>query len=159
MKWEDNVRSRFFYRGREHQLAQHKSALAHAGDLEGKSVLDVGCGYGDLLWLLPPCHYRGIDTNKLAIEEARRLWPDHDFAVTKRVRRSDVVLAIATLQCCADKRGALLRWISAARERLVVVTCTWDRLPPEDQGEEWWEGIDREAYPSDDDFVTYVVLP
>lgn len=161
MQWEDNVRGRFYYRCREHQRAQLTTAIGHAGDLKGKSVLDVGCGYGDLLRYLPDCRYYGIDTNADAVEEAQRLHPTEEFAVTDMVRPADVVIAVATLQMCDDKRSALLSWVSAARERLVVVTCLPEKLPVEIQGEPWWEGIERECFPDPggDDFQTYVVLP
>lgn len=155
--WELNAQTRFYYRDRNHQYAQLWAAVEAAGPLEGKRVLDVGCGYGDLLGLLPPCSYLGIDVNPLAVEQARRLWPDHTFRVSDRPRRSDVVIAVATLQACDDRAGALRSWIRAARETLVVVTCVPGKLPADEQGEAWWEGIEREVVESGDDFLTYVV--
>lgn len=157
MRWEDNAKARFYYRSRDHQHAQLTAAIKHAGPLEGKSVLDVGCGYGDLLRLLPQCDYYGIDTNKHAIKEARRLHPEREFRVTARVRPADVVIAVATLQMVKNPRYSLLKWLSAARERLVVVTCTWEKLTEAVQDEPWWAGIPRETFLFDDDFYTSVV--
>ncbi len=158
VKWDDSSEARLFYRDRPHQAASFSAALDHAGDLEGKSVLDVGCGYGDLIPLLPgTVRYRGIDTDEQVIEEARRLHPDHEFEVTDRVRKADVVFSIGTLQCCPDPRLSLLSWISAARERLVVVTCAPWKLPGAQQEEKHWEGIAYEVFPSDDDFQTFTV--
>ena len=74
MQWGDNAHARFFYRDREHQAAQLQAAVTHAGLLDGKLVVDIGCGYGDLLGLLPPCAYIGVDPDRYAIEQARRLW-------------------------------------------------------------------------------------
>jgi len=159
MQWGDNAHARFFYRDREHQAAQLQAAVDHAGSLEGKKVVDVGCGYGDLLGLLPSCAYVGIDPDEQAVEQARKLWPDHDFRVTEVVPKGDVLIAVASLQCVPDKHKALRSWIRKARERLVVVTCRWEHLPESDQDESEWEGIEREVVLSDrDDFYTSVVL-
>ncbi len=156
MRWEDSSRARLFYRDREHQAAQLTAAITHAGPLEGKSVLDVGCGYGDLIPYLPPCDYYGIDIDELVLEEARRRWPDHEFAVTDEPRESDVVIAVAALQHSLSPRKTLESWKSAARERLVVVTCTWEHLA--DNWDDCLEGLVYEEFLSDDDFRTLVVL-
>lgn len=43
------------------------------------SVLDVGCGFGDLVPHLPECRYLGLDVIEEAVQEARRRHPSHDF--------------------------------------------------------------------------------
>ncbi len=45
----------------------------------GESLLDVGCGFGDLVSHLPECHYMGLDVIEEAVQEARRRHPEHDF--------------------------------------------------------------------------------
>ena len=161
MQWGDSAYARFFYRSREHQYAQFTHVLAHAGDLTGKSVLDAGCGYGDILGMLPPCEYLGIDVNDDAIAQARRLWPEHRFEATDTPAPCDVVLAVGTLHVCEDPREALLSWIAAARERVVVATSVTAKLREEVQPLEasWWEGIEREVFPPKDDFVVSVIRP
>ena len=60
-------------------------ALAEIGDLEGRSVLDVGCGFGDLYGFLSgrDIHfdYTGVDVSPEFIEIARRAYPDAKFFV------------------------------------------------------------------------------
>ena len=157
MQWGDNAKARFFYRDREHQCAQLQAAIDHAGPLGGKMVVDIGCGYGDLLGLLPPCAYVGVDPDRYAVAQAQLLWPDHEFHATEAVPKGDVLIAVASLQCIPDKKKALRSWMRKARERVVVVTCRWEHLPESDQDELEWEGIVRDVYVSDDDFVTSVV--
>ncbi|MGA9141537.1 MAG: class I SAM-dependent methyltransferase [Methanocella sp.] len=59
--------------------------LAAIGDLEGSSVLDVGCGFGDLYEYL--CRngisvdYTGVDMNPDFVEIARERHPDARFIV------------------------------------------------------------------------------
>lgn len=154
MRWEDNARSRFFYRSREHQRAQLELASDLVAPLEGRTILDVGCGYGDLLDVLPPGYrYTGIDPDAQAIEEARRLRPGHRFRCTDRLTRSDVVVSVAAIQCVTDPVGFARRLWRVTREILVVVSCKQERLPPERQGLDWWSQLPGfERFESEDDF-------
>lgn len=56
-----------------------------AGDLEGRSVLDVGCGVGDfhayLRALAPTATYRGIDISPAMVARSRERFPGVDFDV------------------------------------------------------------------------------
>lgn len=46
----------------------------------GQTVLDIGCGNGKLVSGLPDgVTYLGTDFSKTLLEEARRLYPDHEF--------------------------------------------------------------------------------
>jgi trans-aconitate methyltransferase len=60
-------------------------ALCSIGDLDGRSVLDVGCGRGDLCGYLEhrgwSVDYRGVDIHPGLIELAARTWPKGRFAV------------------------------------------------------------------------------
>jgi trans-aconitate methyltransferase len=55
------------------------SVLSEVGDMTGKSVLEVGCGFGDLGVFLGTRYervrYHGIDISRRMIEEGRRLHP------------------------------------------------------------------------------------
>jgi RimJ/RimL family protein N-acetyltransferase/SAM-dependent methyltransferase len=59
--------------------------LARIGDLRGASVLDVGCGQGDLLaWLQEQrldVRYRGVDITPAMIDVAKKRFADQDFTV------------------------------------------------------------------------------
>lgn len=65
------------------QLRRYEALLAVAGDLSEKSVLDFGCGKGDLRDFLreraPGVRYCGIDINENLIELAREKHPYADF--------------------------------------------------------------------------------
>jgi SAM-dependent methyltransferase len=56
-----------------------------AGDLSGRSVLDVGCGFGDLYGFLREhgvdVEYHGVDLNPNMVEIAQNRYPDAHFAV------------------------------------------------------------------------------
>lgn len=57
--------------------------LSQIGDLNGKSVLDVGCGFGDLYGFLvregKSTEYSGIDIVSEFISAARRKYPNANF--------------------------------------------------------------------------------
>jgi SAM-dependent methyltransferase len=59
------------------------SVLTQIADLQGASILDVGCGFGDLLSYLEgkgiAVRYSGLDLQPAFIEEARRRHPAGDF--------------------------------------------------------------------------------
>lgn len=58
-------------------------ALTGIGDLDGASVLDIGCGFGDLLGFLQErdvdVDYRGWDINPDLVEIAREEYPEGSF--------------------------------------------------------------------------------
>lgn len=60
-------------------------ALARISDLKGCSVLDVGCGFGDLYGFISGrgirIDYTGVDISSEFIEIARRTYPDAKFFV------------------------------------------------------------------------------
>lgn len=73
------------YNGQESQF-QRFEVLAGIGDLNGASVLDVGCGLGHFYDFLKskgvaPAHYRGVDISRAMIEAAKKARPDLEFAV------------------------------------------------------------------------------
>jgi SAM-dependent methyltransferase len=59
--------------------------LSEIGDLEGKSILDVGCGFGDFYGFLRERiqlkSYLGTDINQNMITLARRKYPEASFEV------------------------------------------------------------------------------
>lgn len=78
--------------------------LSQIADLRGKSVLDVGCGLGDLYrFFLREGHYveyRGIDVVPEFVTAARRKYPDAIFDVADVMdinERYDFVLASGAL--------------------------------------------------------------
>jgi len=60
--------------------------LSEIGNLNGKTILDVGCGLGDFYGFLKnkgiePKKYVGIDINPLMISKAKKNYPDAKFFV------------------------------------------------------------------------------
>lgn len=59
------------------------SVMAAVGDLQGKSILDLGCGFGDFYGFLKSRawegEYLGIDIVPVLLETARRKWPEAKF--------------------------------------------------------------------------------
>jgi len=65
--------------------ALHTAKLAHIArilnlEIEATdTVLDVGCGTGDIIPFMPACTYRGIDLVPEFVKEARKRHPDLQF--------------------------------------------------------------------------------
>jgi len=71
-------------------------ALCQAGDFSGKSVLDVGCGLGDLYAHLKNqavvCKYAGVDINSRMIADAKKRFPEADFRVLDILTHADILV-------------------------------------------------------------------
>ena len=71
--------------GTEERRQIRYRVLAEVGIDSTDSVLDVGCGFGDLLGFLTKrvlnVDYTGYDINPKLVAEARRRYPDHRFEV------------------------------------------------------------------------------
>ncbi|HIF02089.1 MAG TPA: class I SAM-dependent methyltransferase [Nitrospinaceae bacterium] len=71
----------------------------------GCSILDIGCGTGEILKLLPPVSYLGIDFNEANIRSAKRKFGntakficDHiDNAFKYDLKNFDIILAVGAL--------------------------------------------------------------
>jgi len=67
----------------EGQTKRYEAFLSLAGDLTGRTVLDFGCGKGDLCGFLRSkgvdCEYHGIDMNESLVSFARTKYPSVDF--------------------------------------------------------------------------------
>jgi len=69
----------------EGQKKRYEAFLNIMGEIEGKSLVDFGCGRGDFLGYLKSrsisVHYTGIDINENFIKEAKMAHPDATFKV------------------------------------------------------------------------------
>jgi SAM-dependent methyltransferase len=67
------------------QRARYEAFLSICGDLEGKTLLDFGCGKGDFLGFLRAhgvgCAYTGVDIHPDLIALARGKHPEAEFVV------------------------------------------------------------------------------
>jgi SAM-dependent methyltransferase len=90
---------------------------------DGKSVLDAGCGMGDLLPFLyaksTNFRYLGVDTNKGFIEIAKKRYEGHNFKVAdpfkSRVGEFDVVLSSGVMN------GNYEGWLDARKKMIKVL--------------------------------------
>ena len=97
MDWRNARREKTYYNSKFHiygydprslgwikgtQAIRFKN-LAMAGDLDCCSILDVGCGFGDLYGYLSNTgvhvSYTGVDINRNFIKTAREIYPDAHF--------------------------------------------------------------------------------
>jgi SAM-dependent methyltransferase len=81
-------------------------ALTRCLDFESKSVLDVGCGFGDIIPFIEKkaksFNYLGIDLVEQMASEARKQYPDYKFTVGDYFadpikEKFDIVLTSGTL--------------------------------------------------------------
>ena len=91
------------------------------------SVLEVGCGGGDLLALLPNRDVTGVDLSARQIETARRRLPHGQFHVQAGERLSldrtfDVIILSETINFAADVQRLIenLQTVSKPQTRLVI---------------------------------------
>ena len=72
--------------GSQESQVRRFEVFCQLADLTGKSVLDVGCGIGDLYAHLNAegiaCKYVGVDINPRMIAKAENRFPDANFQVT-----------------------------------------------------------------------------
>jgi ubiquinone/menaquinone biosynthesis C-methylase UbiE len=106
--------------------SQRYVELVHDIDFAEKSVLDVGCGTGNLLpYLLGKAQnisYTGVDALAVFIQEAQERYPDFNFLVQEYLswetdKRFDVIL------CC----GALNSSRMTIDERLACIKKMFDQ--------------------------------
>lgn len=101
----------------ESQVAKFK-VLAEVGNLSGKHILDVGCGFADYADYLNthyrPASYTGIDLSDKMIEMARNLHPDTDLYVSNLLtmggeKKYDVVNANGIFYLLGDGAESLMK--------------------------------------------------
>lgn len=91
------------------------------------SVLEIGCGGGDLLALLPNLDVTGVDLSPAQIDAARRRLPHGKFEVQagehlKLDRKFDVIILSETINFAADVQCLFerLRAVATPQTRLVL---------------------------------------
>jgi len=79
-------------------------------DFNGKSVIDLGCGFGDAIPFIEKKSknftYLGVDLVPEFIQEARRRYPKHSFLVgpwQELIRKSDIILLSGALNSKVGK--------------------------------------------------------
>ncbi|MGR3175998.1 MAG: class I SAM-dependent methyltransferase [Candidatus Scalindua sp.] len=82
-KYRNDIRSVAW--GSKESQEKRFLVLSEIADLEGREILDVGCGLGDLYgWLksrVKSFNYTGVDITSSMIDEASKSYPDAEFKV------------------------------------------------------------------------------
>ncbi len=120
-------KNRYFHNYIYHLLSHHV--------LPGSSVLEIGCGSGDLLAALAPSAGVGVDIDSVSVEEARRHYPHltfHETAVedlsSLNLPQFDYVICSGVLQELYDLHTALQAVRPLCHARTRIVFCTYSRL-------------------------------
>jgi SAM-dependent methyltransferase len=110
------------WRSADDQLVRFE-ALAGIGDLDGKTVLDAGCGYGDLFAFLRSryalSHYYGVEQIPELLEEAlRRHWNSNHATfmarnfLNRELPFADYVFASGSLNYASSDPGYIYKAIN-----------------------------------------------
>src|SRR5262249_5782670 len=114
--------------------------LSEVMDLSGKSVLEVGAGFGDfgayLRGRFSAVQYTGIDISTRMIEEGRKAYPDlqlyrQSILEVEPSRQFDIVLAQGIFYLLGDNAEEKMyilirRMLALAREAISFSTiCAW----------------------------------
>jgi cyclopropane fatty-acyl-phospholipid synthase-like methyltransferase len=102
----------------------------------GDRILDIGCGPGSMAPFLPDSEYLGVDASAEYIDEARRRFPQMQFACQRvsqynlaQRNHFDIVLALGVLHHLDDAEAVTLFQIArdALRPggRLVTIDGVW----------------------------------
>lgn len=84
-------KSMFYQNESQHQTKVAQFAiLLHSLIRPGDTLLDIGCGYGSLVPLLPSCHYTGIDIVPEFISSAKERYDLGEFKVLALEECQDV---------------------------------------------------------------------
>lgn len=118
------------WRASESQTSRFEAVL-RVGELKGRSVLDAGCGFGDLRGYLDArhihCDYTGIDQMPEFLSQATMLYgnlPDTKFLLgdfaRDRLPSADYVLASGALGYRSTEEGFHLRVIRKLFETATI---------------------------------------
>lgn len=112
--------------------------------VEGKHIMDAGCGMGDLLPYLytksPSFRYVGMDTHKGFLDIARRRFEGHEFELAdplnKRVGMYDVVISSGVMNSNVanwqEKRRKMIKNLFAQTGEVLAFNMAGGLKPPRD---------------------------
>lgn len=122
-----------YYRGRaNHPMgrAEAQCVAGLAGPEGHGTVIDAGCGSGELLERLGPQRGIGLDLNATAIEMAHQRLPQYEFSATDACRPPvpagsvDCIVSMHLIEHLPDLAPAMEGWHAALRAggKLVLIT-------------------------------------
>jgi SAM-dependent methyltransferase len=124
----------FYSNQQQHELKLKAYARLIARLPPGDSILDIGCGYGELLrFATPTGYYLGIDLVADFVEEARRRYPAQQFAVVDAFNYSgpavDWALLVGVLSSVPTPKALISMAAKVARKGLIFDITLGERLP------------------------------
>lgn len=124
----------------EHAGAKHQRMRHLTGELNfsGKTVLDVGCGFGDVIWIIKKrtkdFDYTGVDIVPEFIDVAKKRYPGHRFLVgdyfsNPLAEDFDIVLCSGALNSnVPDKQSLFSRRLENNMEwRKRAIATMWEQ--------------------------------
>jgi 2-polyprenyl-3-methyl-5-hydroxy-6-metoxy-1,4-benzoquinol methylase len=114
------------FKNETHQFLHHETTLALLPDMTDLTLLDFGCGLGDLTGMLPvemQSRYLGTDANRDSIKAAKLLNPGWKFRWQKKVASADVIVAIGVISDYFVAPEKLLRDMWDRCSWGVIFTC------------------------------------
>jgi len=121
-------------RHHEEKLSAIAAQMNRAESEGAQSVLEIGCGYGELLRFYEPnCSYLGIDLVPEFVAEACRRYPMRRFLVKNAfdqdVLPCDICVLPGVLSSVPESTRLLKRAISLARQTAIFDVTLDGRLP------------------------------
>jgi len=113
---------------------RHLVALKMAASLvKGVSVLDVGCGFGQLFQFLPEgTQYLGLEQSEDMLRIARKKFPQAKFTkgniYAVDLPRFDTVVAMDVLHHQPDLEPMFSKLISVGKKQLIISLWIWGRI-------------------------------
>ena len=156
--------------------ARAAAIVARLARARPATVLDVGCGWGELLLQLlaavPGATGLGVDRNVDDLDRGRRAAAERDLTdrvvfadrpVPELTGPFDVVLCVGSSQAFADSPGhlpavfAALRGLVAPGGRVLLGEGFWESPPPPDRLARMWPGASADDHPDLADLVDAAV--
>ena len=127
-------------------------------NLEGKDILDVGCGFGGIIpfiaSLVNKFSYTGIDLVGEFIDEAKRIYPEHtfikgDYFAKPLKKKFDIIIANGSLNSnvphnLAFRKKAIMTMFANAKEAVVFNMAGGYPQPKTALGSNVWFADGRE---------------
>ena len=131
--WDKLAPRRQGYRKRAKYFHEEKERFFRFMIPEGSSVLEIGCGTGDLLAALAPARGVGIDFSEKMIEIARQAHPEHDFRVMDAQdleldEKFDVIVLDDLVNHLADVQACMEQLHKVCHERTRIIATFYSSL-------------------------------
>lgn len=120
----------------------HSKALRHKiipQYISGKSVLDFGCGTGDLLLMLKDYDITGIDNSRVALNMAKKRGLDCELLTKIPDKKFDTIILSQVLEHIPDDWGTLADLSGKANKRIIVSVPRESMIPDENHIREYTE--------------------